>query len=140
MRGFDSLGGNQHVRVDEGNIVINCCQPKILRKDIQTKNNLIVALCPYVIGELMITETKTPPKPSRKSKPEHEKYKKRAKLDDDKLEEMEEKDEQQVEVVPPRGQMSSGILKSEHNRIRENIVKTKLVRKGQLFHLSICSI
>ena len=82
MRGFDSLGGNQHVRVNEGNIVIDCCHPKILHKDIQTKNNLIVALCPYVTGELMITEPETPPKPSRKSKPEHEKYKKRAKLDD----------------------------------------------------------
>ena len=36
--------------------------------------------------------------------------------------------------------MSSGILKSEHNRIRENIVNTKLVCKGQLFHLLIYSI
>ena len=29
---------------------------------------------------------------------------------------------------------------SEQNKIRENIAKTKLVRKGQLFHLPICSI
>ena len=36
--------------------------------------------------------------------------------------------------------MPSGILTSEQNKIRENIVKTKLVHKGQLFHLPICSI
>ena len=45
----------EYVRVDEGNIVIDCCHPKILRKDIQTKNNLIVVLCLYVTGEMMIT-------------------------------------------------------------------------------------
>ena len=49
-------------------------------------------------------------------------------------------EETQVEVVPPGGQMSLDILTFEKNRIRENIVKTKLVCKGQLFHLSICSI
>ena len=36
--------------------------------------------------------------------------------------------------------LSSGVLTFEQNRIRENIAKTKLVRKGQLFHLPICSI
>ena len=68
------------------NIVMDYCHPKILRKDIQTKNNLIVALCPYVTGELMITEPETPPKPSRKSKLEQQKYKKIANPDDDELE------------------------------------------------------
>ena len=67
---------------------------------------MIIALRAYFTGELIITEAETPPKPSRKFKSEHKKYKKRAKLDDDKLEEMEEKDEQQVEVVPHGGQMS----------------------------------
>ena len=36
--------------------------------------------------------------------------------------------------------MCSGVLTSEQNKIRENIVKTKLVPKGQLFHLPITSI
>ena len=36
--------------------------------------------------------------------------------------------------------MSSGILTSEQNRIRESILKKKLVHKGQLFHLPICPI
>ena len=53
---------------------------------------------------------------------------------------MEEVEERQVEVVAPRGQISSSVLTSEQNKIRENIGKTKLVRKGQLFHLPITSI
>ena len=48
--------------------------------------------------------------------------------------------EQQIEVVSPRGQMSSSILSLETNRIRENIAKNKMLRKGQLFHLPICLI
>ena len=40
----ESSGGNRRVRVDEGNLVADCFHPKILRKDLQTKNNLIVAL------------------------------------------------------------------------------------------------
>ena len=52
----ESLGGNRRVRVDEGNLVVDRCHPKILCKHVQTKNNLIIALRPYVIGELMIRE------------------------------------------------------------------------------------
>ena len=89
-------------------------------------------------------EAETPPKQFRKSKPEHKKYQKRKSPDDDELEVLEfveeEGDEQQAEVVAPGGQISSGVLTSEQNRIRENIARTKLVRKGQLFHLPICSI
>ena len=116
-----------------------CCSAKSLRKDIKTKNNLIVALCLYVTGELMVTQAETPPKKSSKSIPEHKKYQKRQKLDEEEeiLEFVEEEEEQQIEVVAPGGHLSSGILSSEQNRIRENITKNKLVRKGQLFHLPI---
>ena len=88
-------------------------------------------------------EAETPPKPSWKSKSEHKKYHKQAKPNDDELNVLEfVEEEEQVEVVPlGRHLMSSGILKSEHNQIlRENIIKTKLVSKGQLFHLPIYSI
>ena len=51
----------------------------------------------------------------------------------------EEEEEQEIEVVAPGGHLSSGVLSSEQNRIRENIVKNKLVRKGQFFHFPICS-
>ena len=53
---------------------------------------------------------------------------------------MGEEEEQQIEVIAPGGHLSSGMLSSEQFRIRENIAKNKLVRKGQLFHLQICSI
>ena len=56
------------------------------------------------------------------------------------MEFVEEEENQQLEIIPPRGQMSYAILRIEQNRIRENITKTKLVRKGQLFRLSIYSI
>ena len=52
----------------------------------------------------------------------------------------EEEDEQQLEVVTLGGQISSSVLTSKQNKIRENIAKKKLVRKGQLFHLPITSI
>ena len=78
---------------------------KFLGKDIQTKNNVILALRPYVTGELMITKAETTPKQSQKSKPEHKKYKKWPKTDDDELEVLEfmeeEESDQQVDFVPP---------------------------------------
>ena len=52
----------------------------------------------------------------------------------------DEEEDTQLEVIPLGGQIASRILTSEQNRIRENIAKTKLVYKGQLFHLPICSI
>ena len=52
----------------------------------------------------------------------------------------EEEEEQQLEVVALGGQISSGVLASKQNKIRENIAKTKLVCKGQLFHCLITSI
>ena len=39
-------------------------------------------------------------------------------------------EEAELEVVALGGHLSSGVLTSEQNRIRENIAKTKLVRKG----------
>ena len=75
-----------------------CCNPKVLRKDIQTKNNLIVALRPYVTGELMVAQAETPPKKSHKSIPEHKKYQKRQKPNEEEkeiIEFVEEEDEEQ---------------------------------------------
>ena len=117
-----------------------CCTPKVLCKDITTKNNIIVALLLYITGELMVVEAEMPPIKMAKSKPMQKKYKKRAKPHDDELDVVEfvqdeEDEEQQLNVVPPSVQMSSGVLTSGQNKIRENIVKTKLVHKGQLFHL-----
>ena len=134
--------------VDENNLVLECCSLKVLRKDIQNKNNLIFALRPYVTGELMVAQAETPPMKSRKSIPEHKKYQKRQKPNEEEEEEeeiiefveKEEEEEQELEVVAPGGHFSSRVLSSEQNRIRENITKKKLVRKGQLFHFPICSI
>ena len=132
----ETSGGIRRVLVDENNLVPECCSPKVLRKDIQTKNNLIVALRPYVTGELMVAEVETPPMKSRKLIPQHKKYQKRQKPyeeEDEIIEFVEE--EQQIEVVAPGGHLSSDVLSSEQNRIRENIAKNKLVGKGKLFHL-----
>ena len=92
----------------------------------------------------MVLQATTPPKFAKKSKPEQKKYKKKQQLEDDEPEILEfvedEEEEENVEVIPQGGHISSRILTSEQNQIRENIVKTKLVHKGQLFHLPICSI
>ena len=97
---------------------------RVLRKDIQTKKNLIVALCPYLSGELMVAQAETPKKKSRKSIPENKKYKKRSKPDEEEEEEEEhneiiefveeeEEEEQELEVVALGGHLSSGVLTSE---------------------------
>ena len=82
----------------------------------------------------MVSQATTPPKPAKKSKPEQKKYKKMQQPEKDETEVLkffeEEEEEHDVEVIPPWGHISSGILTSEQNRIRENIVKTKLVHKG----------
>ena len=41
-----SIAGKRRVVVDENNLVVGCCTPKVWRKDIQTKKNLIVSLRP----------------------------------------------------------------------------------------------
>ena len=49
----------RRVVVDENNLVSDCCTPKVLRNDIKIKNNLIVALHPYLSGELMVAQDET---------------------------------------------------------------------------------
>ena len=87
----------------------------------------------------MVTQATTSPKSAKKSKLEHKKYKKRQQPEEEELEVLEfvedEEEETELEVIPPRGHISSGILTTKQNRIKENIGKTKLVCKGQLFHL-----
>ena len=62
----ESSGGIRRVLVDVNNLVPECCSPKVLRKDIQARNNLIVVVRPYVTGEVMVTQDEMPPKKSRK--------------------------------------------------------------------------
>ena len=49
-----TTAGKRRVVVDETNLVVDYCTWKVLRNDIKTKNNLIVALRPYLSGELMV--------------------------------------------------------------------------------------
>ena len=70
----DSSVGERKVMLDEKIFVIDSCHPKALKKDVQTKNNLIVALRPYIKGELVVSQTTTPPRPTKKSKQEQKAY------------------------------------------------------------------
>ena len=81
----DSSMGAHRVKIDEFqcNFIIDSYHPKDLKKDVQTKNNLIVALRPYSKRELMGTQANTPPKSSKKSKPKHKKHKKRKQLEEE---------------------------------------------------------
>ena len=53
---LDSLVGARRVKLNEHNLFIDSCHPKALKKDVQTKNKLIVALRPYIKGELMVSQ------------------------------------------------------------------------------------
>ena len=98
--------------MEEENLIIELCHPKLFRKDIQTKSNLIVALRPYITGEMITKQDTKPPKQSRKSKPEQKKYQKRQKPEEEevKLLEYSQEEEEELQVVPPGGQISSGVL------------------------------
>ena len=122
-KGFIKDVLNARVVVNKKNLVLDCCTPKVLRKDIKTKNNLIVSLRPYVIGELMVAQAETPPKKFRKLNPEN-KYQKRHKTNEEEEQEIiefveeEEEEEQELEVMASGGHLLSGMLSSEQNRIR----------------------
>ena len=73
---IQSSRGMRKVRVDEGYFVTDSCHPKALKKDVQTKKNLIVVLRPYIKGELMVAQVETPPKFAQKATSKHKKYKK----------------------------------------------------------------
>ena len=127
----ESSGDTKRVLVEEENLIIESCHPKILRKDLQTKSNLIVTLRPYITGEMITKQDEMPLKQSRKSKLEQKQYgHKRQKLEEEikLLEYAEEEEEEELEVVPPGGQISFGILTSKLNKIRENIVRRSLHR------------
>ena len=113
----DSQVGARGVKIDERNFIIESCHPKTLKKDIQTKNNLIVAFRLYIKGELTFTHATTPPMSAKKSKPEHKKYKKRQQLEEDELDVVEfvedEEEEADLEVIPLKGHVSSGTPTSE---------------------------
>ena len=92
----------------------------------------------------MITKAKTLKTKSREQSHVQKKYNKQARSNEEehKLLEFveEEEEEQQLEVVAKGGQISCCVLSSNQNKITKNIVKTKFIRKGQLFHLPITSI
>ena len=52
----DSSVGARSVKLNERNLVIDSCQPKPLKKDVQMKNNMNVALHLYIKGELMVSQ------------------------------------------------------------------------------------
>ena len=58
----ESSGGTRRVLVEKENFIVEFSHPKRLQKDLQTKSNLIVALRPYIIGEMMTKQDETPPK------------------------------------------------------------------------------
>ena len=84
---------------------------------------MIVALRPYIKGELMVMQGTTPPKSANKSKHEHQKYKKRQRPEEDEQEVLkfveDEEEEVELKVIPPGDQITSGILTSKQNRIKE---------------------
>ena len=92
----------------------------------------------------MVAQATTPPKSDNKSKPEHKKYKKKHQPEEDEPEVLEfvedEEEDTELKVIPPGGAHCIGYTHLRPKSDQRKIVKTKLVRKGQLFHLSISSI
>ena len=100
-----------------------------------------MALHPYLSGELMVAHAETPKKKSRKSIPENKKYKKRSKPNEEQQQqqneiiefvEAEEEEVAELEVVAPGGHLSSRVLTSEQNRIREKYCQNKTCAEGSV--------
>ena len=105
-----STAGKRRVVLDENNLVVDCCTPKVEEGHTHKE---ITDCCSTSLrnwGSLMVAQVKTPKKKSQKSIPKNKKYKRRSKPDEEEEDddheiiefvEEEEEEEQELEVVAP---------------------------------------
>ena len=132
--------GVRKMLVSEDYLLKDSCGPESFRNAIKTGSNLITTLRPYIQGHVNLKAASLSPikAPTKKvgvqSKPQKKKV---TRMSDSESSSSTEDDEARS---TPGAELSSGVLSSEQNKIRRDIIHTKLVRKGQVFNLPITHI
>ena len=151
--------GERFIMLSEDWLVLRSCKPVELQKILKEADNIIVALRPFITGEAAFEDSedifsqdndvetgvrRSPvPVPQRKrtARPRQRvqnKPIKKSRRDESTSAESDDSDGVlDKELVTPGGELSSGIVASEQNTIRRQIIKSKLVKRGHIFTLPI---
>ena len=141
----DCSKGVHKMYVSEDFLVKEACEPRkvlpeSLRFTIESTDNLITTLQPYIQGHINMREAswsqqkQAPRKVTSQSRPPKKKVTKMSESEDSSS--TEEEDHRST----LEAELASGILSSDQNKIRKEIMQKKFVRKGQVFNLPIISI
>ena len=136
----DCSKGVRKIFVLEDNLVKANCGPQVLREAIEASKNLIPTLRPYINGHVSFRDEPTsPPKaPPKKIAVQRKPQKKKIREESDS--EVGSSNDDEEERITPGGELASGVLSSEQNKLRREIMKKKLVRNGQVYNLPITHI
>ena len=151
--------GTRELLLSEPNLVISGCQPVELRHVLSESDNMILTLEPFIGGRVSFAtsdeassddqnlkgkQVASPipaasrPKAKKHKQPIQNKPVKKARKEETSSTESDVPDNtSDKDLVTPGGELSTGIIESEQNTIRRQIIKSKLVKKGHIFTLPI---
>ena len=133
--------GVRKMWVSEDYLVKDSCGPESFRQEVAFTNNLITSLRPYIQGHVSFKERSPSPKKvaTKKGPQSKPQKKKKSKLSESESESSSSTDDEETRTTPG-AELASGVLSSDQNKIRREIMQRKLVRKGQVFNLPITHI
>ena len=124
--------------VSKDRLVKDSCGPEPFKVAIETSNNLITTLRPYIQGHMALREPSpvkvAPKKVANQSRPPKKKISKRFESESS----CSTNDEETQATLG--AELAFGVLSSEQNKIQRELMQCKLVRKGQVFNLPITHI
>ena len=134
---IDCSKGVRKVYLSEDRLVKKSCGPESFKLDLESSQNLIVALRPYIQGHISLKDASPSPvkAPKKVSKVQSRPGKRNISKMSDSDSSSSAKDE-----VTTGAKLESGVLSSEKNYIRTELMQRKLVRKGHVFNLPITHI
>ena len=137
---IDCARGVRKVYLSEDLLLKESCGPESFRKDLQSSQNLIVTLRPYIQGHMSPREPSL--SPVKVTKKRTKVQSKPAKRKPTKMSDSNSSSESEDDDIKgtPGAELASGILSSEQNNVRRALMQKKLVRKGQVFNLPITHI
>ena len=137
---IDCSKGVRKVYLSEDWLVKKCCGPESFKLDLESSQNLIVTLRPYIQGHITLRDASPSPvkSPKKVSKVQSRPTKKKmTKMSNSESSSSTEDGETRA---TPGIELVSGVLSSEQNKIRRELMQRKLVRKGQVFNFPITHI
>ena len=123
--------------VSEDRLVKESCGLESFKFVIETTDNLITTLRPYIQGHVNLREASPSPQ-----KPAPKKVSGQSRQARKNVTKMSESEDSRTtdEEDSPGAELASRIPSSDQNKIRREIVQKKLIRKGQVFNLPITLI